>query len=137
MESSKFAVQGGCKIFGALIFITAVTLGTIYVSKIGADKSEALDTGLFGFGGTIVITVLAGAIARVCSNKIAEIVFGLGAVVAFLFYILLTVTIFMEANDKEKYRDLGYAAGVFSALNIIPMGVLCYTCASACGSKDK
>ena len=81
-------------ILGALIFITAIALGSVYVSRIGADKSPALTTALSSFIGTLVFTVFAGAFIGECSESLGKIVFGLGAFVAFLFYLLLTVTIF-------------------------------------------
>ena len=124
-------------ILAALIFITAITLGSIYVSRIGADKSPALMTALTGFIGTLVFTVFAGAFIGPCSESLGKIVFFLGAVVAFLFYLALTVTIFLEAKEKDQDKTLGYAAGVFSALNIIPMGVVCCVCGALCGPKGK
>ena len=113
-----------------LIFITSIALGFSYINKLEDDKKPP-SVALGCFISTIVITFFAMGVCT--SEDGAQLVFGIGSLVAFCCYAAAAILMIQEAKANENHRALGYAAGVFCFLNIIPMCMICY----ACGNKSK
>eukprot|EP00117_Sycon_ciliatum_P026131 scpid90734/ scgid21523/ len=120
----------GLCIFMGVVFITSLALGYSYIAEL-EDNKTAPTVAMGCFIGTVVVTCFLAAACHGSGG--AQLVWGIGSFVAFCCYGTAATLMFMEAKTNENHRALGYAAAVFSVLNILPMGIICY----ACGTSKK